>query len=89
MTRIQKEQMLSAHAARLSEHFGSVTIITTSPHLDPGGGTELIVRGAGDWFARHGAARAWVRGYDAQDLAEEISRALPPPPDDGGGWKGA
>jgi hypothetical protein len=57
--------ILKSHAAQLAEHFDSVLIIATK-YRPAGGGTSHSSYGEGDWYARYGAARAWLKNEDAK-----------------------
>lgn len=79
------DKLLAEHAARLSEHFDTVLILTSSSRE---GNTQGFSCGGGDWFAQFGLATDWIDRQKARQRAEEIRQVLPQePPDEGEGWK--
>ena len=76
MTDQEKTDLLDSHAAQLAEYFDSVQIIVTLTEDDAG--TALYSMGKGDWYARQGAIREWVRRDEARTngdaLAEKINK---------------
>ena len=85
MTKEQAMELVEATAAKLGEHFDAVQIMVSwlSWPAD-GGGTNLINRGCGNWYARQGMAHELIengqgelRGGVDHDVAE------------GKGWVGA
>ncbi len=55
-------KIIDAHCNQLAEHFDSVQIFVTRHEED--GGTRFASRGTGNWFAREGQVRAWVKKQD-------------------------
>lgn len=53
------EELLARYANQLAEHFSSVQIIAT--RLEPDCSTRRFDKGSGDFFARIGAARDWLK----------------------------
>lgn len=58
----------------LSEHFDSVQIFTTVVGKESGG-TARFSSGAGDWFARYGLVKYWIKEQDAIAFQEGIEDA--------------
>ena len=54
--------ILEGAAARLAEHFDHVQIVVTYPA--PNGATRLVASGEGNWYARLGAVRSWLKRQD-------------------------
>lgn len=73
LTEEQRAQQLSdalkRHADQLSEFFTSVQIVCTS--LEPDGATRRFEKGSGDYYARMGAVRDWLRASDRVSNKEE------------------
>lgn len=61
--------LLKRHANMLAEHFSSVQIIATK--LEPDGGTRGFGQGSGDWYARLGAARAFLQEHKLNERRDE------------------
>lgn len=55
-------EILNSHIAQLSEHFSTVNVIVTK---DPGedGQTTCYGRGSGNYYARVGSTREWLRNH--------------------------
>lgn len=66
------KEMISAHAAQLSEHFDAVQILVSYPWE---GGTQPLYSGNGNWFARQGMARDFIELEQAEQIAREITKA--------------
>lgn len=60
--------IIRSHAVQLSEHFDSVQILCTKKHAS-GDGTTSAVFGQGDWYARYGHAKYWIK---QQEKNEEL-----------------
>ncbi len=54
----EQVEIVKSHTAQLSEHFDSVQIFCTK-HTN--NGTTNIKMGSGDWFARYGLCKYWVK----------------------------
>ena len=68
--RADTEKRVDQALDRLIEHFDTVQIIVTQ--VDPvDGGTVYCSRGKGNWYARVGAARRFVRLDDESDRIDE------------------
>lgn len=79
----EADDMLDIEARKLAEHFDSVQILVTWTENNL---TYCGKVGAGDWYARQGAAHEFINQDAAQDQAREIAKAMPQePPDDE--WK--
>jgi hypothetical protein len=65
--RNQLMAMMTAVAAKLGEHFGSVRIIATREN---GGSTESFTVGSGNYFAQFGSAVEWVEKQNEQARLE-------------------
>jgi hypothetical protein len=59
------EQALNA----LGEHFDTVTIFTTRHE---GGETHVLEEGVGNWFARYGQIKVWVREQESGMIGDTI-----------------
>ncbi len=73
----EAEQHIDRALAELIEHFDAVQILVTWPNEQ--GGTNLTMRGRGDWYARKGMAHAFIEDGVAQDTSDQIARKLNPP----------
>lgn len=49
------------HVNQLMEHFDTVQIFTTRVEQGTEGGTVNVNLGAGNWFARYGHVRMWLK----------------------------
>lgn len=58
--------MLREAAEKLSEHFDSVHIFTTRYESNLDHGTINVNWGTGNWFARYGQIRTWLKRQDEQ-----------------------
>lgn len=83
MTEDEAYKIIDAAAARLSEHFGSVQIVTS--RLLPNGSTAATMSGYGDWFARRALCQTFVERDQADTLARTIVKTDRPP--EGEEWK--
>lgn len=70
-------EIVEAHIRDLREHF-EVVLIVASLELEDGG-TRMVSRGAGNWYARRGMAEAFLRRDAAEELATDISDKFDPP----------
>lgn len=66
--RAQLMGMMTAIAAKLGEHFGSVLVIATREN---NGDTESFTVGSGNYFARFGSAVEWVEKQKEQARLEK------------------
>lgn len=86
MTNHQREAMLQAHVAALSEHFDAVQIVASFP---TGPGNQLsgfATRGSGNWFARVKMCEEFAATYYRREMADTVAERMAPP-DDGEAWK--
>lgn len=67
-TRTLYEQ-LESHASQLGEFFSSVQIVCSN--LEPDGATRRYHRGSGDYYARMGVVRDWLRAADRDTNKEQ------------------
>lgn len=51
----------------LSEHFDSVQIFTTRCESGMLDGTIRVEKGSGNWFARYGQVKSWMKRMDEQE----------------------
>lgn len=58
----RKLKILDSHASQLAEHFDSVQIIVTD--FCPQTGTGSMEVGRGNYYARYGSVREWMRDED-------------------------
>jgi len=84
MTPPEGQKLADQHLAQLMEHFDHVQIIAS--WASDSGDTMHISRGRGNWFARIGQCRAWMKFQEDSELADEIADRLD---DDDENWKGA
>lgn len=56
---------LERHVAMMGEQFDSIQVFATRVEPGPDGATESFTTGIGNWYARHGQAREWVRKQEA------------------------
>lgn len=61
-------KILKAHAVAMSEHFDSVQIIATK--LMPDGSTRMRPYGEGNWYARYGSVRDWLKREEYRSMRE-------------------
>jgi len=54
---------IEAHAMQLSEQFDAVEIICTRDNGKKNG-TVHVSSGVGNWYARYGAVRAWLKSEE-------------------------
>ena len=62
--------MVKNHVAALAEHFDTVEVFCTR-HEGNAVGTTAVAWGAGNWFARLGQIRAWMRHREAEPEFDE------------------
>ena len=60
-------RMVEQALMQLSEHFDTVTIFTTRHEQ---GETHVIEEGIGNWFARYGQIKVWVREQESVMMIE-------------------
>ena len=63
-------RVLQSHVAQLAEHFDTVQVFVTKHTCD---GTNLGTRGEGNWFARFGQIKAWIKEEEAVIVQNRIS----------------
>lgn len=83
MTHEEAQRLVDSCAAKLSEHFGSVQILTS--RLLPNGKTAAEFSGSGDWYARKSLCQEFVERDQADTIARSINTQAPPP--EGEEWK--
>lgn len=83
MTKAEAQAQVDACVLRLAEHFASVQIVTS--RLVPSGGTEAIMSGSGDWYARKSLCQEFVERDQADTIARSIHQTPPDPSEE---WKG-
>ena len=66
------QKLIEAASAHLSEHFEAVQILATFPHSE--GGTQIVLAGRGNWYARQGMARYFVEREQAVEFAHELNK---------------
>jgi hypothetical protein len=76
MTTPELEKLIEETAAKLGEHFDAVQILVTFPA--DGGGTAMVSRGTGNWYARQGMAQEFIGRDRAREQAFEIAERLKP-----------
>jgi hypothetical protein len=65
--------LLQGAASTLAEHYDSVQIIATYRNSE--GLTGLHHHGVGNWYAREGSVREWIKVQDARTREEAIHPA--------------
>jgi hypothetical protein len=71
-------ELVRRHVHQLAEHFDTVQVFVTRHRGREG--TENVVLGAGNWFARYGHVYAWL--HDEEDGRMVGSRPEDPDDDD-------
>lgn len=56
-----EQLIVRKHLESLGEHFDAVQIMATKTTDDGDGGTMNIILGSGNWFARYGMARMFIK----------------------------
>lgn len=69
MTRKEEIEMIERLAARLAEHYDAVQILVSNCEHD---GTRYLARGHGNWYARTGMAREFLKTDYQTDQAKRI-----------------
>jgi hypothetical protein len=75
MTDEEATKFIDECVARISEHFDSVQILASRRH-PAAGGTQALMRGAGDWYARQGMAHEFIDLDRAKTQAHEIANEM-------------
>jgi hypothetical protein len=76
----EAEELLSATAAKLGEHFDAVQILASWPNTETdNGGTRFCNKGSGNWFARIGMAHEFIERETAERTADELALRIKPP----------
>lgn len=69
--RDQLAERMGVLAEQLGEHCESVRIVVTIKRTDAGGGTQLISRGCGNWYAQYGSVKEWILRCEEEVREEE------------------
>lgn len=65
----EDRQALVTHVNALLRRFDAVQVFVTRQEPD---GTTFLHHGRGNWFARFGQVRLWLRRAEAADAAEAV-----------------
>lgn len=79
MTDAEKEAWLDDRIREIAEHFDTVHVFATWMNDD--GSTSSTNTGRGNWHARSGQVRAFVKRMDAQIWKQENGSSYQPPPE--------
>ena len=64
------EKLVRKVVDELIEHFDTCTVLVTRHDQAALNGTESIVMGAGNWFARYGHIRSWLLRQEEKSKSE-------------------
>ena len=73
MTYEQKREIVDRHLSQLGEYFEAIEIMVSTS--DPSG-TETIIMGHGNFWARIGMAHEFINRNERQDAASEIAHKI-------------
>lgn len=74
MSKEELKEILDRHAKELGEHFDAVQILVSWENDRKA--TETLWSGYGNWWARIGMCRAFLKMEDNSDSAYRISQAM-------------
>lgn len=85
MTYEEADKRVDAALAILREHFDSIQVCASWTDAKQ---TYTVFSGSGNWYARVGMCRQFVKQDEAQILSHEMGKIMPKePPDDSESWK--
>lgn len=65
-------RMLEEALSKLSEHFDTIQIFATTHNGDDNGTSHHNI-GTGNWYARYGQVKCWVKTVEALDVEEAVN----------------
>lgn len=85
MTQEQKTQLVDRAVSMLHEVFPNVHVSISEQNQR--GETSFMHRGRGDWFARIGLCRHFLKCDEATEIANKTANIINTPPEEGEAWK--